>query len=108
MYYNNTKKEYMIKYIKKEIRISFRVSANEPVFTVSVVSRLLSMPVWMLKKFDREKLVCPKRSDGNDRLYSKDNLDHLSHYWQLMCKRNVKISGLKVIQELEEELGIFE
>jgi len=79
---------------------SFKLPVNEPVFTVSVVSRLLCIPVWMLKKFDSEDIVCPCRSSGNDRLYSMKEVSELKYYWGLMQKRKVKIAGLKVIKEI--------
>jgi len=81
----------------------FKIGDKEPVFTISVVSRLLKIPIWTLKKLDREKIVSPKRSSGNDRLYSKNDLKQLHRFWDLMKTRNVKIGGLKVIKELEKE-----
>ncbi len=59
---------------RDEVFEEFEIPDNEPVFTVSVVSRLLDIPVWVLKKLDSEEIVCPKRSRGNDRLYSKKNV----------------------------------
>ncbi|NLB34726.1 MAG: hypothetical protein GX817_02745 [Elusimicrobia bacterium] len=79
------------------------MSLDEPVFTVSVVSRLLHIPIWMLKKLDSEEIVCPCRSVGNDRLYSIEEVSEVKYYWGLMQKRKVKIAGLKVIKELRDK-----
>ncbi len=90
----------------KEVFEEFVIPYKEPVFTVSVVSRLLKIPVWVLKKFDREKVVCPKRSKGNTRLYSKEDVSKIQHFWKLMKKKNVKVSGIKVIKTIYEEYNI--
>lgn len=79
---------------------SFEIPEDEPVFTVSVVSRLVDIPVWMLKKLDLEEIVSPLRSRGNDRLYSIKEVSEINYYWKLMNRRKVKIAGLKVIKEI--------
>ncbi|MGM0568690.1 MAG: MerR family transcriptional regulator [Elusimicrobiota bacterium] len=81
----------------------FKIDKEEPVFTIGVVSRLMKIPVWTLKKLDKEKIVSPKRREGHDRLYSKKNLNQLDFFWKLMKKKNVKIAGLKVIKEMKEK-----
>jgi len=88
---------------RDEVFEEFEIPDNEPVFTVSVVSRLLDIPVWVLKKLDSEEIVCPKRSRGNDRLYSKKNVSRVRYYWALMERRKVKVAGLRVIKEIIEE-----
>lgn len=93
----------MVKRNQKIIIEEFRVPENEPVFTISVVSRLLEIPVWMLKKMDSEQIVCPCRSRGNDRLYSRRNVSEVRYYWRLMKTRKVKVAGLRVIKEMLEE-----
>ncbi len=79
----------------------FEIDIDEPVFTTGVVSRLLEMPVWVLKHLDRERVIRPVRERGRDRLYSKRELKQLHHVWFLMEKRKVTINGIKVILEIE-------
>ena len=57
----------------KRIQASFdeyHIHADEPVFTSGVVCRLLHIPVWVLKRLDREKIITPSRSEVKTRLYS--------------------------------------
>lgn len=87
----------------KEIKYGdiFSVGVNEPVYTSGVVCRLLGIPVWVLKQLDREAIISPQRKKGRSRLYSKDELDKLSHIWYIMKEKRVKVSGLKYILEME-------
>jgi len=87
---------------KKE-KDEFVIGKHEPVFTISVVSRLLKIPIWTLKKFDKEKLVSPTQYKGSGNLYSRFNLDKLKHFWNLMNLKGVKFPGLKIIKQMEDE-----
>ncbi len=86
----------------------FYIDADEPVFTSSVVVRLLDIPVWVLKQLDSEGIVSPPRKEGSARRYSKRHLKKLEHVWHYMSERRVKISGLKVILEMEEKIERLE
>lgn len=93
--------------MKKEIKYGniFDVGIDEPVYTSGVINRLLGIPVWVLKQLDKEDIIRPPRKKGKSRLYSKNELNKLSHIWYLMKERKVKVDGLKVILEMEE--GMF-
>lgn len=83
---------------------TFKISNNEPVYTSGVVSRLLGIPVWILKQLDKEAIVSPQRKKGKSRLYSKQELDKLSHIWYIMKEKGVKIKSLKYILEIEKKV----
>ncbi|MCM8796535.1 MAG: MerR family transcriptional regulator [Candidatus Omnitrophica bacterium] len=92
--------------MKKEVKYGdvFDVDINEPVYTSGVIHRLLGIPVWVLKQLDKENIVRPPRKKGKSRLYSKGELDRLSHIWYLMKEKKVKVDGLKVILEIEKKI----
>ncbi len=78
-----------------------KVSVNEPVFTTTVVCRLLEIPRWVLRELDKEKIISPPREKGQARLYSKRQLRKLMYVWHLMSECGVNINGIKVILERE-------
>ena len=86
--------------------IEIEIGEGEPVFTSGVVCRLLEIPVWILKQLDREKIVCPPRTEGKARLYCKNDLKKIKRVWYYMRQRHVNIGGIMVILEMEE--GIIE
>ncbi len=87
--------------MKNIIIEQFHIHDDEPVFTTGVVSRLLHIPVWVLKQLDKEKIITPSRKQRKARLYSKTELNKLKYVWYLMEKRDVKIGGLRVIIEMQ-------
>lgn len=82
----------------------FDIGIDEPVYTSGVVCRLLGIPVWVLKQLDREEIVSPPRKKGRSRLYSKHELDRLSHIWYIMKEKRVKVTGIKYVLEMEAQL----
>jgi DNA-binding transcriptional MerR regulator len=80
----------------------FFIKVNEPIMPATVVSKLLGIPVWTLKRIDKEGIVSPPRKKDKMRLYSKGELNKLRHIWHLINDKNVKITGLKVVLDIEE------
>jgi DNA-binding transcriptional MerR regulator len=87
------------KALKKEL--SLEIPDNEPVYTSGVVTRLLGIPVWVLKQLDRESVVKPPRKKGRHRFYSRNELKKLEHVWYYMNEHGVNVHGVRVILEME-------
>ena len=83
----------------------YEIALDEPIFTTGVISRLLGIPVHVLKQLDEDDIVKPPRKKGRARLYSKRELKKLKKCWHYMKERKVKVDGLKVILEIEEQYG---
>ncbi len=79
------------------------ISADEPVYVISVVSRLVEMPVWTLRQLDKVGIVCPKRLGKKSRLYSLKDVRRLEYIHYLMEDKRVNIHGIKIILEKEQE-----
>ena len=88
---------------KKEDFEELYISPDEPIYTTGVVCRILEIPVWVLKQLDNEEIVRPvRKNQGQARLYSKRELKLVKHCWYYMKIHNVKISGLKIILQMED------
>ncbi|MCM8782928.1 MAG: MerR family transcriptional regulator [Candidatus Omnitrophica bacterium] len=81
-----------------------QISPDEPVYVISVVSKLVDLPVWTLRQLDKLGIVCPKRIGKKSRLYSLRDIRKLEYIHYLMEEKGVNLSGVKVILELEKEL----
>ncbi|MDD5669719.1 MAG: MerR family transcriptional regulator [Candidatus Omnitrophica bacterium] len=77
------------------------ISPDEPVYVISVVSKLIDMPVWTLRKLDKAGVVCPKRVGKKSRLYSLRDVRRLEYIHYLMEEKHVNIGGIKIIIEKE-------
>lgn len=77
------------------------ISADEPVYVISVVSKLVDMPAWTLRALDKAGVVRPKRIGRKSRLYSLKEIKKLEYVHYLMEEKGINISGIKVILEIE-------
>jgi MerR family transcriptional regulator, heat shock protein HspR len=91
-----------------EFNEEIEISIDMPIFTTGVVSRILEIPMWMLKQLDEEGIVSPPRDKGKSRLYSKKEMGKLKKVWYYIRERQVKINGIKVILEIEERMEELE
>lgn len=74
---------------------------DDPVYVISVASKLAGLPCWMLRQLDAEGVVVPVRTEKNRRLYSDDDIGRLERVRYLIEERGVNVAGVKVILELE-------
>jgi len=78
-----------------------RISPDEPVYVISVVSKLVDLPAWTLRQLDKAGLVCPKRIGKKSRLYSLKDIKKLEYVHYLMEEKRVNIHGIRIILEKE-------
>jgi MerR family transcriptional regulator/heat shock protein HspR len=79
------------------------ISPDEPVYVISVVSKLVDMPLWTLRHLDKYGIVRPKRIGKKSRLYSLKDIKRLEYVHYLMEDKRVNIHGIKIILEKEKE-----
>ncbi|MEW6075350.1 MAG: MerR family transcriptional regulator [Candidatus Omnitrophota bacterium] len=79
------------------------ISPDEPVYVISVVSKLVDLPVWTLRQLDKAGIVCPTRAGRKSRLYSLRDIRRLEYVHYLMQEKRVNVRGIKIILEIEKE-----
>ena len=79
------------------------ISPDEPVYVISVASKLVDLPVWTLRQLDKAGIVCPKRIGKKSRLYSLKDIKRLEYVHYLMEDKHVNVHGVKMIIEMEIE-----
>ena len=79
------------------------ISPDEPVYIISVVSKLVDLPLWTLRQLDKQGIVRPKRSGRKSRLYCLKDIKRLEYIHYLIEDKHVNIHGIKIILEKESE-----
>lgn len=84
---------------------------SEPLYVISVASRLLKLHPQTLRKYERVGFVAPSRTTGNLRLYSREDIDRLRQVKQLVDERGVNLAGVEIaldvtrqVRQVQEEL----
>jgi MerR family transcriptional regulator/heat shock protein HspR len=77
------------------------ISPDEPVYVISVASKLVDLPLWTLRQLDKAGVVRPKRIGKKSRLYCLKDIKKLEYVHYLMEDKHVNIHGIKIIIEKE-------
>jgi len=76
---------------------SFKIAPEEPVYVISIVCKLVKIPIWTLRQLDKAGVVRSKRLGKKSRFYSLKDLKRLEYVHYLMEEKRVNIHGLKII-----------
>jgi len=71
---------------------------------ISVVSEMLGIHPQTLRLYEREGFIKPKRSGGNTRLYSDDDVEKLEMILRLTRELGVNLAGVEVILSMREKM----
>ena len=83
-------------------KFDVEIKPHEPVYVISVVSTIVQIPIWTLRKLDEMGVIKPKRIGKKTRCYSKFQVTQLNYIHYLMEEKRVNISGIKIILEMGE------
>src|SRR3954462_343094 len=74
------------------------------VYMISVAAELAGMHPQTLRIYESRGLVEPKRSAGNTRLYSQEDVDRLRRIQELTSQMGMNLAGVEKVFELEEQI----
>ncbi|HMM43877.1 MAG TPA: MerR family transcriptional regulator [Thermomicrobiales bacterium] len=77
---------------------------SEPLYVISVASRLLRLHPQTLRKYEREGFVAPSRTSGNLRLYSTEDIERLRQVKHLVEERGINLAGVQLALGMTEEI----
>ncbi len=87
------------------------IPRDEPVFSISIVSRMVGIHQQTIRSYERIGLIKPSRSPGNTRVFSQHDVERLQRVLSLMNDLGVNLAGVEVvlrmssqIEELQREL----
>jgi MerR family transcriptional regulator/heat shock protein HspR len=77
---------------------------DEPVFIISVAARMLGVRTQTLRYYERLGLIEPARSGGNQRVFSRRDIERVQRIRGLMDDLGVNLAGIEVILRLTSRL----
>ena len=78
---------------------------HEPRYVISVAARMLGMQTHTLRYYERIGIIEPRRSPGNIRLYSEEDLEVLKRVRSLVSDMGVNLAGVEVILRMLRHLN---
>lgn len=87
------------------MQTEFSMAAQKQrLYMISVVSEMLGIHPQTLRLYEREGFIKPKRSGGNTRLYSEEDVEKLEMVLRLTRELGVNLAGVEVILSMREKM----
>lgn len=84
--------------------MKLEINPNEPVYVISVASKIVGLHEQTLRLYEKKGLVKPKRTSKNTRLYSLNDLKKLMVIKFLTQKKGLNINGVKLFLEINNDI----
>ncbi len=81
---------------------------DEPVFIISVAARMLGLRTQTLRYYERLGLIEPSRTGGNQRVFSRRDIEKVQRIRSLMDELGVNLAGVEVMLKLLSRLEASE
>ena len=73
-------------------------------FSISAVAEMFSVHQQTVRLYEKEGLITPKRSDGNTRLFSQEDVDRLEEIIYLTHQLGINLAGVEMILKLKKQM----
>jgi MerR family transcriptional regulator/heat shock protein HspR len=80
---------------------------HAPLYTVGQVSSMLDVQPAFLRRLDSEELVCPERSGGGQRRYTRAEIDRIQRVSEL-AGEGLTLAGIRRLLALEAEVAALQ
>ena len=73
-------------------------------FSISAVAKMFTIHQQTIRLYEKEGLITPKRSDGNTRLFSEDDVSRLEEVIYLTHELGINLAGVQMIFKLKKQI----
>jgi len=73
---------------------------DKPIYPIRTAAELLGISVHTLRMYEREGLIIPHKTSGNQRSYSQDDIERIECIRRAINESKISINGIKTIYSL--------
>ena len=73
-------------------------------FSISAVSKMFCIHQQTIRLYEKEGLISPKRSTGNTRLFSEEDVNKLEEVIYMTHKLGINLAGVEMILRLQKQI----
>ncbi len=81
-----------------------KIIRKQGFFSISAVAKMFSVHQQTIRLYEKQGLIAPKRSEGNTRLFSEDDIDRLEEIIYLTHELGINLAGAEVIFKLKKQI----
>jgi len=77
-------------------------------FSISAVAKMFSVHQQTIRLYEKEGLISPKRSEGNTRIFSEEDVDRLEEIIYLTHEVGINLAGVEMIMKLQKKIKVLQ
>lgn len=81
-----------------------KVKRKKGYFSISAVAKMFSVHQQTVRLYEKQGLITPKRSTGNTRLFSEEDIDRLEEVIYLTHELGINLAGVEMILKLKKQI----
>ena len=76
------------------------INTETPLYPIRTAAQILGISIPTLRMYEKEGLILPHKTDGNQRIYSEDDLERLRCIRRAINESKISINGIKTMYSL--------
>lgn len=81
-----------------------KIRRKKGYFSISAVAKMFSVHQQTVRLYEKQGLITPKRSSGNTRLFSEEDIDQLEEVIYLTHEMGINLAGVEMILRLKKQI----
>ena len=81
-----------------------KIKRKKGFFSISAVAKMFSVHQQTIRLYEKEGLLTPKRSEGNTRLFSEEDIEKLEEIIYLTHQLGINLAGVQMILKLKKQM----
>lgn len=81
-----------------------KIRRKKGFFSISAVAKMFSVHQQTVRLYEKQGLINPKRSSGNTRLFSEEDIDQLEEVIYLTHEMGINLAGVEMILRLKKQI----
>ncbi len=81
-----------------------KIKRGKAFFSISAVSKMFSVHQQTIRLYEKEGFINPKRSNGNTRLFSEEDIEKLEEIIYLTHQLGINLAGVEMILQLQRKM----
>ena len=77
---------------------------DEPCYVISVAARMVGLHQQTLRYYERHGFIQPRRTRGNIRMYSNDDIQRIRQAQHLIDELGLNLAGVDVVLRMSEQI----
>jgi len=81
-----------------------KINRKKGFFSISAVAKIFSIHQQTIRLYEKQGLLTPKRSEGNTRLFSEEDIERLEEIISLTHQLGINLAGVELILKLKKQM----